>query len=151
MAGTKRGKAQPGPSAKTNETPVSKSTEKLKAILDKMPGARAEPVPTPRSAPTPAIMYKLMGKMFAILSVRGAAFVIVKCDPALVDFLRQKYSGVGHRSHLDSRFWISIELDADVPMAETKKLIDGSYDLIHESLTRKQKEELAAQLQSRQD
>jgi predicted DNA-binding protein (MmcQ/YjbR family) len=147
MAGTKRGDLQPGPSAKTNETPISKSTEKLKAILDKKPGARAEPVPTPRGAPTPAVMYKLMGKMFAILSVRGDAFVIVKSDPMLVDLLRQKYTGVGHRSHLDRRCWISVELDADVPMAEIRKLIEGSYDLIHEKLTKKQKEELAALLQ----
>jgi predicted DNA-binding protein (MmcQ/YjbR family) len=92
-------------------------------------------------------MYKLMGKMFAILSVRGDAFVIVKSDPMLVDLLRQKYTGVGHRSHHDRRFWISVELDADVPMAEIRKLIEGSYDLIHEKLTKKQKEELAALLQ----
>jgi predicted DNA-binding protein (MmcQ/YjbR family) len=147
MAGTKRGERKPGPSVKIGDSPISKNTEKLQAFLDKMPGARAEPVPTPRGAPAPAVMYKLMGRMFAILSVRGDAFVIVKCDPALVDLLRQKYGGVGRRSHLDSRYWISIDLDADVPIAETRKLINGSYDLIHEKLTRKQKEELAALFQ----
>jgi predicted DNA-binding protein (MmcQ/YjbR family) len=151
MPSTKRAPRAAGPSAMASGPPISRSTEKLKAILDTMPGARAEPVPTPRGAPTPAVMYKLMGKMFAILSVRGDAFVIVKCDPALVDHLRQTYRGVGHRSHLDSRFWISIELDADVPMAEARKLIAGSYDLIHEKLTRKQKEELAALMQSKQN
>jgi hypothetical protein len=77
--------------------------------------------------------------------------VIVKCDSALVDFLRQRYTGVGHRSHLDRRYEISNELDADVLIAETKKLIGGSYDRIHENLTRKQKKEVAAQLQPRQD
>jgi hypothetical protein len=62
---------QPGPSAKICEPSKSTCTEKLKAILDDMPGARAEPVPTPRGAQAPAMMYKLMGKMFALLSVRG--------------------------------------------------------------------------------
>jgi predicted DNA-binding protein (MmcQ/YjbR family) len=55
---------------------------------------------------------------------------------------------VGHRSHLDRRFWISINLDGDVPLSEIRKLIAGSYDLIYASLTRKQKEELGARLQS---
>jgi predicted DNA-binding protein (MmcQ/YjbR family) len=127
--------------------PMAKATEALQAVLDAMPCAYAEPVPVPRGRPTPALMYKLMGKMFAILSIRGEAFVIVKCDPGLADILRQTYGGVGHRSHLDRRFWISIDLDADVPPDEIRKLIAGSYDLIHASLTRKQKAELAAQLQ----
>jgi predicted DNA-binding protein (MmcQ/YjbR family) len=144
MTGAKRGKAKPGLSAKTSDVSISERTEKLKAILDRMPGSRAEPVPMPRGAPSPAVMYKLIGKMFAILSVRGDEFVIVKCDPALADMLRKQYGGIGHRSHLDRRFWISVDLGADVPIGEIRKLISGSYDLIHAKLTRKQKEELAA-------
>lgn len=119
-------------------------TLELKAFLESFQGARAEPVPVPRGGPTPAIMYKLAGKMFAILSVRGAPFVIVKCDPALADMLRQTYDGVGKRSHLDPRFWISLDLDRDLPMDEIRKLIAGSYELIHASLTRKQRDALAA-------
>jgi predicted DNA-binding protein (MmcQ/YjbR family) len=119
-------------------------TQELRALLDAFHGATPEPVPVPRGGPTPAIMYKLTGKMFAILSVRGAPFVIVKSDPALADMLRQTYSGVGKRSHLDPRFWISLDLDKDVPMAEIRKLIAGSYELIRASLTRKQRDALAA-------
>jgi predicted DNA-binding protein (MmcQ/YjbR family) len=142
-----RRKAAPRPAKKVSSAQIGSTTDKLKAILEAIPGADAVPVPVPRGGPAPAVMYKLMGKMFAILSIRGDAFVIVKCDPGLVDILRQTYSGVGHRSHLDRRFWISIDLDTDVPLAEIRKLIAGSYDLIYASLTRKQKEELAARLQ----
>lgn len=140
-------KTAPRPARKGSPAQIGSTTEKLKAVLEAIPGADAVPVPMPRGGPAPAVMYKLMGKMFAILSIRGDAFVIVKCDPGLADILRQTYSGVGHRSHLDRRFWISIDLDTDVPLAEIRKLIAGSYDLIHASLTRKQKEELAARLQ----
>ena len=63
--------------------------------------------------------------------------MIVKCDPSHADILRQSYGGIGHRSHLDRRFWISIDLDSDVPLDEIRKLIAGSYDLIDASLTRK--------------
>jgi predicted DNA-binding protein (MmcQ/YjbR family) len=85
-----------------------------------------------------------MGKMFAVLELRKLEVVILKCDPVLVDVLKEKYSGVGHRSHLDRRFWISVDLNADVPAKEVKNLIAHSYDLVRDKLTRKQKGELAA-------
>ena len=84
-----------------------------------------------------------MGKTFAILSVRGVEDVILKCDPLLVSTLREKYEGVGHRSHLDRRYWISVRLDADVPAKEIKRLVSISYDLVCDNLTAKQRAELA--------
>jgi predicted DNA-binding protein (MmcQ/YjbR family) len=88
-------------------------------------------------------MYKVMDKLFAILSARDDEYVILKCDPTLATMLRGQYSGVGHRSHLDRRYWISVTLDADVPSAEIKRLISISYDLVCDQLTGKQKAELA--------
>jgi predicted DNA-binding protein (MmcQ/YjbR family) len=90
------------------------------------------------------LIYKVMGKMFAILSVRGTENVILKCDPHLAETLREQYAGVGHRSHLDRRFWISVDLDADVPSEEIERLAAHSYDLVRAGLTRKQNAELEA-------
>lgn len=123
---------------------LSKRTAALKAELDAIPGAVAEPVIPSRAATPLALMYKVMGKMFAILSVRGDAFVIVKCEPDQAELLREQYEGVGHRSHLDRRFWIAIDLDADVPAKEIRRLVGQSYELICAKLTKKQKAELAA-------
>lgn len=120
---------------------LTRRTGALKAHLDKFPGAVADPY-APARATTPLILiYKVMGKMFAILSVRGEEYVIVKSDFA--DMLRQEYAGIGHRSHLDKRFWISVALDADVPAPEVKRLAKASYELVVASLTRKQRADLA--------
>lgn len=119
-------------------------TQGVKAILAAKPGAVAVPVAAPRGGEPIALMYKVMGKVFAILSVRGEEYVILKCDPHLAELLREKYAGVGHRSHLDRRFWISVSLDADVPKAEIARLVAQSYALVSASLTRKQQAELAA-------
>ncbi len=119
-------------------------TAALKAVLDAMPGARAEAGSAPRGAVPSALIYKIMGKMFAILSVRRIENVILKCDPHLAETLRAQYAGVGHRSHLDARFWISVSLDADVPPEEVERLVGHSYDLVRAGLTRKQQAELAA-------
>jgi predicted DNA-binding protein (MmcQ/YjbR family) len=84
-------------------------------------------------------MYKLMGKIFAILEIRRIQCVILKCDPHLAEILREQYAGVGHRSHLDRRFWICVDLDADVPEAEIVGLVEQAYALVRRALTRKQK------------
>jgi predicted DNA-binding protein (MmcQ/YjbR family) len=129
-----------------NATPkliLGKRTAALKAHLDAMPGACANPLAGPRGTAPLVHLYKVMGKMFAILAVRGTENVILKCDPHLAEMLRAQYEGVGHRSHLDRRFWISVSLDADVPPATVKRLAAQSYDLVCAGLTKKQLAELA--------
>jgi predicted DNA-binding protein (MmcQ/YjbR family) len=106
---------------------LSKHTANVKTWIEARPGAGV----------------KVMGKTFAILSVRGVEDVILKCDPLLASALRKDYTGVGHRSHLDRRFWISVRLDADVPMKEIRRLVSLSYDLVCTQLTAKQRSALA--------
>ena len=108
------------------------------AAIEAKPGSQGG---TPASGAT---IYKVMGKMFAILTTRRSPNVILKCDPHLAEILREQYAGVGHRSHLDRRFWICVSLDADVPLPEIERLIAQSYDLVCAGLTRKQRAELQA-------
>jgi predicted DNA-binding protein (MmcQ/YjbR family) len=126
--------------AAPRKTKASARATALRAVLEAKPGAHADPVPR-----FPAVtMYKVMGKMFAILDVGRVEHVILKCDPHLAEILREQYVGVGHRSHLDRRFWISVELEADVPPEEVERFAAQSYDLVRAGLTRKQQAELAA-------
>ena len=116
----------------------------MKAVLDAKPGAMSAPMTASRGTLPLVLIYKVMGKTFAILAVRGTPNVILKCDPHLAELLRGQYRGIGHRSHLDRRFWISVDLEADVPAEETARLVDHSYDQVCAGLTRKQKAELEA-------
>jgi predicted DNA-binding protein (MmcQ/YjbR family) len=111
-----------------------------RAALDARPGAAWSEFPTARGV----ALYKVVGKLFAILEDRKAQYLIVKCDPHMMDILKEQYAGVGHRTHLDRRFWICINLDGDVPEDEMVRLIESSYALVCAGLNRKQKAELAA-------
>ena len=119
-------------------------SQALKAVLDAKPGAVAAPMTAARGSRPLVLIYKVMGRMFAILAVRGTPNVILKCDPHLAEVLRGHYAGVGHRSHLDRRFWISVDLDSDVPESEVRRLADHSYAQVCAGLTRRQKAELEA-------
>ena len=116
----------------------SEAIAAVRTALEAKPGAAGSPLP---SAPG-VTLYKVMGKMFAILEDRRIHNIILKCDPHLAEILREQYAGVGHRSHLDRRFWICVFLDTDVPLEETERLVAQSYDLVCAGLTRKQRAEL---------
>ena len=46
--------------------------------------------------------------------------------------LREAYDGVGHRSHLDLRYWISVDLGLDVPAEEIEALVARSWEHVAE-------------------
>jgi predicted DNA-binding protein (MmcQ/YjbR family) len=117
---------------------LAPQTAALVVHLAAKPGAVAEAYFAPRGKTPLTAAYKVAGKTFAILSLRADQWVVLKCDPHLAEILRGEYSGVGHKTHLDPRHWISITLDADVPLSETQRLADGSYDLVVAGLTKKQ-------------
>jgi predicted DNA-binding protein (MmcQ/YjbR family) len=122
---------------------LSRRTATVKAWIEARPGAEGRAFTPCKSSPPLVVIYKVMGKMFAVLSVRGVADVILKCDPLLASALCRDYTGVGHSSHLDRRFWISVRLDADVPIKEIKRLVSMSYDIVCTKLSAKQKAALA--------
>jgi predicted DNA-binding protein (MmcQ/YjbR family) len=110
----------------------------VKAGIEAMPGTTVSFLPSAKGV----VFYKVMGKMFVIFEVNRFVGVILKCDPHLADILRGKYAGIGHRSHLDRRFWISVNFEADVPTKEIQRLVAHSYDQVCATLTRKQRTEL---------
>ena len=127
-------KSSPAPAA----AKPSRRASALRAFIEAMPGAVPNVLSMGRSALPMAVIHKVEGKMFAIQSLRGEEYVILKCDPNLAQALRQQYKGVGHRSHLDKRFWIAVTLDADVPIKEVRRLVGHSYGLVCAGLTKKQ-------------
>lgn len=95
----------------------------LAAFLEKRPGV-VEVKASPNTS-----MYKVADKIFAILS-KKTGYVVVKTPPESVPMLKEMYTGVGHKTHLDRRHWIAVEVDADVPMKEVQRLVALSHDLV---------------------
>ncbi len=85
-------------------------------------------------------VYKAGGKVFALL---GDASVSLKCDPVLAEMLRHEYAAITPGYHLNKRHWNTVALDASVPSAKLREMVDDSYALIVASLTKKQREAIA--------
>ena len=113
-------------------TGYSAAVKALAAFLADRPGA------APFRYSQNVTMYKVKDKIFAIMSMKSA-YVVLKCDPNSIEILKATYSGIGHKTHLDHRHWIAVELNADVPVKEAKRLAALSYELVSKAAEGKPK------------
>ena len=88
------------------------------------------------------LVFKVMGKMFALAGVDNFSFVNLKCDPEKAIELREEYSGVTGAYHMSKTHWNSISTLGDISDKLIYQWIDDSYDLIVASLTKKLQAEL---------
>jgi len=88
------------------------------------------------------LVFKVMGKMFALADVEDFVSINLKCDPELSVELREEYDAVNPGYHMNKNHWNTVEVNSDAPDKKIYEWIDMSYNLVVKSLTKKQKEEL---------
>lgn len=89
-----------------------------------------------------ALVYKVLGKMFAITNLATRDAVTLKCDPDYSLELRAKYDAVTPGYHTDKKHWITVYFDGSIPDSEILEWVDNSYDLVVAKLPKKRQQEL---------
>lgn len=89
------------------------------------------------------LVFKVMGKMFALTDLEGDLTINLKCDPEKAIELRELYSCVLPGYHMSKKHWNTILVDGSVPDQLIRQWIDHSYALVVEKLTKRQRDELA--------
>lgn len=88
-------------------------------------------------------VYRIGEKIFALTSDTHPLSVNLKCDPIYALELRSIYEGVKGGYHMNKKHWNTVILEeSDVDDESIKELIDHSYELIYNSLTKKKREAL---------
>ena len=88
------------------------------------------------------LVMKVGGKMFLLMSLEKQPLSIaVKTDPEWSAELREKYPQITGAYHMNKTHWNSV-LCEGLKRELIMKLIDSSYELIFESLTKKMKVEV---------
>jgi predicted DNA-binding protein (MmcQ/YjbR family) len=83
------------------------------------------------------LVFKVSSKMFALASLNEIPTTVnLKCDPDLALELRDRYEHVRPGYHMNKKHWNTVELEAGIPDAEMRKMIDHSYDLVVSALPR---------------
>ncbi|KOH44389.1 MmcQ/YjbR family DNA-binding protein [Sunxiuqinia dokdonensis] len=89
------------------------------------------------------LVFKVMGKMFALTDLEGDLSINLKCDPEEAIELREHYSCVLPGYHMNKAHWNTVLVDGSVPDQLIRQWIDQSYNLVVEKLSKKQQEALA--------
>ena len=83
------------------------------------------------------LVFKVAGKMFALLNINDFNGVNLKCDPERAVDLRERYAGIEPGWHMSKVHWNTAKPGRDVPRTLLLELIDHSYALVVASLTKK--------------
>lgn len=88
------------------------------------------------------VVYKVMGKMFALLSLDEPRRISLKNTPEKNIELCNKFDFIEGAWHMNKLHWSMITLDATSDNKLIEKLISDSYYLVVSKLTKKMKQEL---------
>ena len=83
-----------------------------------------------------------MDKMFSLTNIEQFEKVNLKCDPERAIELRESNEGIIGAYHMNKKHWNSVLTDGSVDDQLLLDLVDHSYNLVVNGLTKKIKEEL---------
>lgn len=89
------------------------------------------------------LVYKVMGKMFALADVEEFESINLKCDPEKAIELRERYPAVKPGYHMHKKHWNTVVIDGSLSDRLIEEWIIDSYNLVASGLTKKLKEELS--------
>jgi predicted DNA-binding protein (MmcQ/YjbR family) len=88
------------------------------------------------------LVFKIGGKIFLLIDSYNPVSVNVKCDPERGLELREQYEGITPGYHMNKKHWITINLNSGIPSSVILDCINQSYNLVYNSLSKKQRAQL---------
>ena len=83
------------------------------------------------------LVFKVKGKMFALLGLDEDLTLNLKCDPEKAIELREIYPAVLPGYHMNKKYWNTVLLDGTVDDNTLMGWIDDSYKLVAQKLPKK--------------
>lgn len=106
--------------------------EALCTYLEQKPGTRRDMPFGPD-----ALVFKVLNKMFALVAWQAEPLTIaLKADPVDAIILRKQYAAVKPGYHMNKKHWNTVTLNDSIPDAEVFRMIDESYQLVVQGMTR---------------
>ena len=87
------------------------------------------------------LVFKIGGKMFALVGLNND-YINLKCDPEIAIDRREEYPEITAGFHMNKNLWNSVVYNQNLSKDFVKQMIDESYDLIFNSLSKKIKSEI---------
>ncbi len=88
------------------------------------------------------LVYKVMGKMFALTDLEEFSSVNLKVEPEKGVEMRERYPAVQPGYHMNKKHWVTVLMDGSIPDKLLTQWVDASYQLVVSGLTKSQKSAL---------
>ncbi len=85
------------------------------------------------------LVFKVLGKMFCLLSLSNPASINLKCKPERAIELREEFAEIKPGFHMNKKHWNTIELEGTLPPSLITEMIDNSYNLVVKNLPKKER------------
>lgn len=83
------------------------------------------------------LVFRIMGKIFGLLSLDGSDYFAVKCAPDYAVELRERHHEIQPAYHMNKRHWNQIDLSGHLPDHLIRSLISHSYAQVVNKLPRR--------------
>jgi len=83
------------------------------------------------------LVFKVMGKMFALTGIENFESINLKCDPEKAIELREKYTSVLPGYHMNKKHWNTLLVNEELSDKQILELTKDSYDLVVAKLPKK--------------
>ncbi len=94
------------------------------------------------------IRYQIGGKMFAAICLDSDGkphYITLKLEPSEGEFLRGQYKDIIPGYYMNKVHWNSVNPDGEVPDGLLREMLDKSYLLVFNGLSKKLREEISSQ------
>jgi predicted DNA-binding protein (MmcQ/YjbR family) len=88
------------------------------------------------------LVFKVMGKMFALTDLVDEFSLNLKCDPERAIALREQYPAIQPGYHMSKVHWNTVNMDGSLSQKMILELIDHSYQLVVDKLPTRLRQEL---------
>jgi len=88
------------------------------------------------------LVFKVMGKIFALTNLDANWSINLKCDPERAIILREEFPAILPGFHMNKMHWNTVNMDGSLNQKLILDLIDHSYQLVVDKLPLKMRKEL---------
>lgn len=90
------------------------------------------------------LVFRVKGKIFLLLALDANPLQFnAKCNPDKAVELREQNNAIQPGYHMNKKHWNTVIIDGSISTNLLKEIVDDSYNLIVQSLPKKQREEIS--------
>ncbi|MGE6514696.1 MmcQ/YjbR family DNA-binding protein [Lysinibacillus sphaericus] len=91
--------------------------------------------------------YQIGDKLYAMIggNATGKPVLTLKCEPNRAEELRETYEDIIPGYYMNKTHWNSIYMNSNIPMDVVENLIQHSYGLVFDKLTKKVQQQITSQ------